>query len=256
MPRKGAYVKRARRAKFGRKAKVSKPIKTYIKRIISRNTEEKRFLAFGLNQNILTVANSTPTNINVLPAPAEGTGQSDRIGNEIMVKKATLRGYVNLSPYDSTTNPNAFSPVWVKMWLVSAKNINTNTFSNTQAATAFFRVNNSSTNFQATMRDQVLPVNTDLFTVHKVKTFKLGAGASSTPVNPASYLDNSPMSHPFVFDLSKYVSKLVFDENQTFPTNKNLFLVTTASRCDGSTSSATNPLCEYHYSYDYEYQDA
>lgn len=256
MPRKGAYAKRPRRGKVGRKTKVSKPIKTYVKRMISRKTEEKNWVAQGLNVSILTQANVTPTNVSLLPTPAQGTGDSDRIGNEIIVKKASIRGFVNLSPYDAATNPNAFSPVWVKMWIVSAKNINTNTFSNTLAATSFFRSNNTSINFQATIRDQLYPVNNDLFTVHKTKSFKLGLGSTSTPANPASYFDNSPMSHPFVFDLSKYVTKLMYDENNTFATNKNLFLVITASRCDGGTSSSTNPLCEYHYLIDYEYQDA
>lgn len=256
MPRKGAYGKRPRRAKVGRKTKVSKPIKTYVKRMISRKTEEKRWLIHALNQNVLTVANSTPTNVSLLPVPNQGTGDSDRIGNEIIVKKASIRGFVNLSPYNSSTNPNAFSPVWVKMWIVSAKNINTNNFTNTLSATSFFRANNTSINFQATIRDQLYPVNIDLFTVHKTKSFKLGAGSTSDVVQSGSYFDNSPMSAPFVFDLSKYVNKLMYDENQTFPTNKNLFLVITASRCDGGTSSASNPLCEYHYLIDYEYQDA
>jgi len=258
MPKK-AFTRRNKRQSVYSGRKVSKPIKSYVQRAISRRQESKETTYFGLNQQLLTVATSTPTAITLLPTPNQGTGDSDRIGSEINVQKLVVTGFVNMLPYDATNNPTAPAPLWVKMWIVSAKNINTNTFSNTLASSSFFQTANSSTGFQATMRDQILPVNPDLFTVHRVKQFKIGFGSlsganSSTLVGTA--FDNSPMSKQFTFDCSKYVSKLKYDENQTWPTNKNLFLVTTVTRCDGTVSSATLPMAEYHYRIQSIYKDA
>lgn len=258
MPRRPAR-KVYRRNRKAKKSVVSKSVKTYVKRAISRHQENKETTSFSLNQSILTQATATPTAINLLPTPAQGSGDADRIGNEIEVKKLVVTGFVNMLPYDATNNPTAPAPLLVKMWVVSAKNINTNTFSNTSASSSFFQTSNSSTGFQATIRDQLLPVNPDLFTVHRVKTFKIGFGSLSganlsTVVSTA--FDNSPMIKQFTFDCSKYVSKLKYDEGQTWPTNKNMFLVTTVTRADGSTTSATLAPAEYHWRVQCIYKDA
>jgi len=256
---KGINNKKRSYRRVTRKPKVSKPVKNYVQRAISRRQENKETTTFGLNQPILTVASSTPTAISLLPTPVQGTGDSDRIGNEIHVQKLVVSGFVNLTAYSATNNPTAPAPLWVKMWIVSAKNINTNTFSNTLAASSFFQTSNSSTNFQSTIRDMLLPVNPDLFTVHRSKLFKIGAGSSSDyspSTGTSAMFDNSPMSRQFSFDCSKYVNKLKYDEGQTWPTNKNLFLVITTCRADGATASATLANSEYHWRVQTIYKDA
>lgn len=256
MAKKRAMRARGRKPST-KKAGVSKPLKTYIKKAISRNQESKISTVYGINQDILTTAASTPTNISLLPTPNQGTGESDRVGNLIDVKKCVISGLVNLKKYDTTdTTPIAPGPFWVKMWVVSAKNVNTNTFSNTTAATTFFNINNSSVGFASNVRDMVLDVNNDYFTLHRYKMFKIGASSTSSVNNPAFYYDNSPMAVPFKFDLSKIVGKLRYDENQTWATNKNLFLVMSVARCDGSTGSSTVPNVEYHFKLDNIYKDA
>lgn len=258
MPRRPAR-KVYRRNRKAKKTKVSKSVKTYVKRALSLRIEDKETTSFGLNQSILTVAGSTPTGISLLPVPNQGTGDSDRIGNEINIKKLVVTGFVNLTAYNATNNPTAPAPLWVKMWIVSAKNINTNTFSNTLASSSFFQTSNSSTGFQATIRDVLLPVNPDLFTVHRYKLFKIGAGSASDyspSTGTSAMFDNSPMAQQFTFDCSKYVKKLKYDEGQTWPTNKNMFLVTTVCRADGTVSSATLAPAEYHWRVQCIYEDA
>jgi len=105
----------------------------------------------------------------------------------------------------------------------------------------------------------LLPVNPDLFTVHRSKLFKIGVGSSSDKspeTGTSAYFDNSPMARQFSFDCSKYVNKLKYDEGQTWPTNKNLFLVTTVCRADGTVSSATLATSEYHWRIQTIYKDA
>ena len=248
---KRAYAKRSSPMKMGQ-------IQKYVKQEISRNIEQKDIVAYGFNIDVLTTAGSTPTNFCLLPEPSQGTGESDRIGNEIKIKKLFVRGFVNLKPYDSTSNPTGPTPLMIKMWVVSAKNVNTNSFGNTPVGD-FFNIANSSVGFNANIRDQLLPVNQDMYKVHATKVFKIGVGAASTQAGTSSataYLDNSPFIHPFYFDCSKYVSTLRFDEAQTWATNKNLFLVITATRCDGSTTSSTLAPCEWHYMVQAKYHDA
>jgi len=260
MARRYNYRKRkAPMRKRAKKSAVPKNVKSYVKRLISLKQENKETTSFGLNVALLTVANTTPTAINLLPTPVQGTGDSDRIGNEITVKKLVVSGFVNMQAYDATNNPTAPAPLWVKMWVVSAKNINTNTFSNTLAASSFFQTSNSSVGFQATIRDMILTVNPDLFTVHRTKMFKIGVGSysdKSPATGTSAYFDNSPMSHPYSFDCSKFVSKLKYDEGQTWPTNKNLFLVTTACRADGTVTSSTLAAAEYHFKIHTVFEDA
>lgn len=259
-PKKDIKRKRSYRSKktTAKKAPISTAVKTFVQQSLSRQIESKEIVAYGFNIDILTVASSTPTNICLLPEPSQGTGQSDRVGNEIKIKNLYVKGFVNLKPYDSTTNPTAPTPLMVKLWVISAKNVNTNTLSNT-AVQDYFSIANNSVGFNANIRDQLLPVNQDMFKVHASKVFKIGVGAPSTyagTTSSSAYLDNSPMIHPFSFDCSKYVSTLRFDESQTWATNKNLFLVVTATRCDGVTTSATLAPCEWHYMVQTKYHDA
>lgn len=258
MAPKKELKRRPRSKRTAKKAQISTAVKSYVQTSLSRQIESKEIVAYGFNLDVLTVASSTPTNVCLLPEPSQGTGQSDRIGNEIKIKNLYVKGFVNLKPYDSTTNPTGPTPLMIKMWVVSAKNVNTNNLGNTSIVD-FFTIANNSVGFNANIRDQLLPVNQDMYKVHASKVFKIGVGASSTQAGGSSataYLDNSPFIHPFSFDCSKFVSTLRFDEAQTWATNKNLFLIITATRCDGSTTSATLAPCEWHYSITTKYHDA
>lgn len=250
--------KSTRGKKGGRKIgkRLTKPIKQYIKKAISRNCEYKQAFKQNVNQDIITIAATAPTAISLLPEPAQGTGDSDRIGSVINMKKIIVKGYVNLKAYNSAdTTPVSPGPFLVRAWILSAKNINTNTFSNTTAATSFFEANNTSVAPTSNMNNMLYTVNRKLFTVHKTKSWKLGAASTSSVNNPSFYYDNSPMSAPFYFDCSKFVGRLKFDEGQTWATNDNLFLVWMVCRADGAASNVVAPI-EYHYNLQSSYTDA
>ena len=238
-----------RKSGGGRKA-----ITKIVKSIISRQAENKSYFKYAANNTISTASASVPTNVYLLPTCAQGTGKSDRIGNEIRIKSGYIRGHVNILPYDGLANPGPV-PIYVKMWLISSKVINTNTLSSTVISTDFFDIVNGAVGFQGNMLDMNFTVNKDLFVVHQQKMVKLGAASATStgPVGLVGYFDNSPMSVPFTFNFGKYFKTIKYDDTANLPTNKNLFLIFTAVQANGT--SSTNLAAEYHYVSRVEYED-
>jgi len=226
-----------------------------VKSVISRQAENKAWFDYGLNQSIATVAGTTPTAFkNLIPLPAQGAGVSNRIGNEIRVKSGYIRGHVNILPYDATLNPLPL-PLFVKIWVCSCKNIQTTTLSSTGIGGNFFDIVNSSVGFQGNILDLDFTPNNMNWTIHGTKMLKLGQGyASATgPTAVNSYFDNSPMSVPFYFNLGKYMKTVKFDDNTT-PTNKNMFIIFQAVPANGANAGGLI-TAEYHYSTRINYED-
>jgi len=249
-------VKRPYRRAAKRTGKSSaKYITTICKKVISKAAENKAWFNYGTNIQISNTNLGTPVYLNLLPSLTQSVGKSGRVGNEIKVKSGFVRGHINILPYNVTTNPSP-PPVYVKIWLVASKTVNTNLFQNTPASTSFFDVVNSSLGFQGNMLDIDWTINKDLFTLYASKTVKLGASFSHStgPVSYNSYFDNSPMSVPFSFSFGKHVKTLKYDDTTTVPTNRNMFLVWQAVNADGSSPTGNVPA-EYHYSIRVDYED-
>jgi hypothetical protein len=228
-----------------------------IKSTIQKSTEKKIFTDYATNFAIVTAASSTPVARSLLPLISQGAAKSQRIGNEIRVRKAILNIMVNLLPYNASTN-NLTTPCWVKIWVLRYRMENTTNFNATVAASNFFETNNSSVPFQGSLLDMVLNVDVDLYDVIEERTCKLGASAyeSAGLTNNTGYFDNSPMSQRFVIDVTKGFNKIVKynDNGSTTPTNCNLFVVWQAVTAAG-TSSAGQSMAEYHIGYRVEYTD-
>lgn len=244
MPKK--ITKRAKpktRAKKGKKMTFAKRVKA----VVSSIAEHKSYAIYGANQQIGTASASVPGSIYLLPVIAQGVTESTRIGNEIKVASGRVNGYVNILPYNASTNTLS-TAVMVKIWLVSYKTLNSSTFSATNVASDWFETNSSTVGMQGNMLDMVFPVNPDSWTVHSSKTFKIGASSATATgqVGTGGYYDNSPMNVPFHFNWGKYVkSKLIYNDNTTVCTNKNMWLVFQTVYADGSSSSVYP--CEMHF---------
>jgi len=245
-------VKRVRRAKRSSK----RPSFTKkVKAVVQSFAEHKQFTSYGGNNQIGTASASFPSSLNLMPVLNQGTGDSTRVGNEVRITSANIRGYVNILPYNVSTNVLS-TAVMVKIWLCSYKTAQTNNISLTNADSSFFEINNGSVGMQGTMLDMVLQPNMDSWTVHASKKVKIGAGyASSTgPVGTSGYFDNSPMTAPFSFNWGKYCkSPLRFNDATTSPSNKNMFLIFQSVYADGSASSVYSS--EMHYCNTVKYVD-
>lgn len=256
--RKGTrpYKRRAYRKRTGALAAPRrKAITKLVNKVLHRNVENKRYIAFNNNLGIPTAsALVAPTAISLVPAIGQGTTTYNRIGNVIKVQRGVIRGRLNILPYNATTNPLA-APILVKMWLLSAKFQNPPPVTTVATWSDFFEATAGNTTFAASPNDILLPVNKDIWTVYSQKTVKIGASASSTPITSAAYLDNSPMSIPFYFDYTKHIKTVRYNDTFSTSNQKNLYLVFQSINADGSTSS-TLTTCEVHYCTEVSYEDA
>ena len=249
------YAKKRPVRRAARKPRTArKSITKIVKSIISRQAENKAWFDYGANQAIYCTSGGTPTNKNLVPLLNQGTGHSQKIGNEVRVKSAYIRGHVNILPYDATLNP-APLPLYVKIWITSCKSQHNTALSVTDIGNAFFDIVNSSVGFQGSMLDMDFTPNKDSWTVHASKVFKIGVGYSSAtgPTLVNSYFDNSPMSVPFYFNIGKYLKTIKYSDNNV-PTNRNLFIVFQAVPANGSAPVGNAPA-EFHYSTRVEYED-
>lgn len=242
---KRSIVRKRRARRVGART-VSKGVRSYVKRAMRSNAETKTFIDFGANQSIAGASSSTaPTTRNLIGQIQQGVGKSQRVGNSVSVTSATIKGRVNILPYNSITNP-APAPVLIKMWLLSSIVTNAPAVGTIASWSSFFDINNSSIGFQNNPLDLSFPTNKDLWKVHATKQIKIGASAASNAIpSPNSFYDNSPMSAPFTFSYGKHIKTLKFDDTTAPCTNKNLYLLFQVVNADGSATALTS--AEYHY---------
>lgn len=253
--RRRKYIRRRR---IIRKRKVPKTIKRYIKKEIHRNIENKEKMNYAANQSI-TCGDAVTMTYPLLMNIVQGTGDDQRVGNQIRTVKGQYKVCVNLKPYDATTNPNA-QPTWVKCWVVKdLKNTGQLSTMDSTAFSNFFRINGSTAGFQSNCLDINFEVNKDYFRVLYQKTFRLGVTSAfnaGIPVNANSYFDNSIMAHHFTINWGKWCKKqLKFNDNTGYAQNDNLYIVFQAVPCDG-TSSVGKQLIEFHYANYQHFEDA
>jgi len=232
-----------------------KAVNAIANKVIQRAAEKKSWFAYGTNIPIPATSLGTPEYKNCVPTLVQGVQASQRVGNAVTVKGGYIKGYVNLLPYDAVSN-NTPVPVYVKMWLISAKDINTNNLASTQISVDFLDILNGSIGLQGNMLDMILSVNNTSYTVHAEKIVKLGVGAITSvgPVGTNGYYEgSSQFSAPFNFNIGKYLKTLKFDDaSSNTATNKNLFLCFQCISANGGTAIIP---AEYHYAIKVDYTD-
>lgn len=238
------------------RGRVSLATKKYVKAAIHKQIENKVIVSNLANQSLPTALIGTdPWHFNLIPLIPEGNEQGERDGVIVTPRRCVIKGFVNLKPYNATTNPH--QPVKMKMWVVSNKQANRN--SATLAAGAFdqfFEGGNSAFPFQGNMLDMILPVNKQYWTVYATKSINLGSTYGSTMSGTVVH-DNSRFSVPFSFNIGKHLkTKLKFDDLDTNrATNRNMWLVVQAVTAEGSTGIAY-VTSEIHYAYEFQFEDA
>lgn len=256
--RRARPTRRVRKSRLlGKRRRVSKNVKRYVKRAIHRTVETKEKIDYGANQPIVTASASAPVGQILIPTMTNGTSAGQMIGNQIKCVRGYIKGHVNLLPYNITTNPNP-PPLYVKMWLV--KNLVTQGSAASFSWfdwTKFFKLSGGMTGFQGNMLDVEFPVNTEYWRVLAKKTIKLGVGGATAtgPISSGSYLDNSSFSRPFFFNYGRYLKKtLKFLDGGGACQNAGIYLLIQAVNANGD-ASAYNP-CEYHFVNHFKYEDA
>lgn len=238
---------------------VSKRVKSYVKKAIHSNIENKSKVTYLANQPVLTAETGVvPFSINCIPPVAQGNEQGERVGNVIKPVANWIRGFVNLKPHNELTNP--YMPIKVKMWLCSYKILNRNAATlNAADFDRFFEEGNNTVPFQGNMLDMLLPVNKMDWTVYETRTINLGSTSTSTAFTSAGFVyDNSRFSVPFSFNVQKHLkTKLTYDDlSSSRPTNRNMYVIVQAVSAEGSSGGSLYTTCEVHYSHHFEFEDA
>lgn len=184
-----------------------------IKRVV-RGMMETKFVKFAIaNREIFNVmdANSVQS---IVPVIAKGTGEADRIGNEITLTKVLLR--VNI--YPDLENPYGDEETLYDFHIFELRR---SILMGIADMDKFKDNGNLSTNFNGTTLNALLPVNNDRFKNHYFKRFKMNGVSQST--NPL--FSGVPRSKQFSLDITKYYKKkMIFDDNTNSPENCGLYL--------------------------------
>ena len=236
---------------------ISPALKAYVNSRLAREGETKHWYDYASNQSITSAgAGSYPTARNLAPVLSLGTSQYQRIGNKIKVTSATVRGYVNILPYNAVSN-SLSTPVLVKIWVCSAKQLNTILIGSTDINNTFFDVSGASTGFQGSPLDMILFNNPEKWHIWGSRQFEIGAtyASSAGPVGTSGYFDNSNMTKQFEIDFTAgFKRSVLYEDATTSPTNLNFFLVFQTVYADGQ-YSGTNIQTEYHVVTSVEYKD-
>lgn len=258
--RKNSAMLRARR--IHRIRKVAKSVKSYVKREIHRNIENK----ISTKQEVLKSVTSYANNTGMLCLPmipyneiVQGLGQSDRLGDTIKTRKVYFDFSLRPAPYDSQAN---FIPLpqTVIMMFGKVKNAKPQK----PIATDFsklFQFGNSSQAPQNRLLDNVLPINTDYFTVYRKLIFKIGNSITTgTGANLGSqyYANNEyKLNVTRRLDITKYVPKTVkFNDTTAQPTNDGLWMWAWCNNCDGTSNTFDPVPILMDYCVEYTYEDA
>ena len=240
-----------RRRSYKRSAKkyVPRKVRKYVKTAISRSIETKRSGLVAEQIPIYTYISDAQCNA-LLPVLAQGTGQGDRIGDEVRIHKTSLRFAINC---DSTAANSSISK-YFDIYIFKLRKANTNPTATDMQR--FLQDGNSATAYDANSSvDGLRDVNQDLFRLCMHKRVKM-ANSNDITNQPGT---QGTISFSAKIDCTKWLKKVQkYDDTSDFPTNDNLFIAIGSIWTDLPSSGLRAPQLTGHYSYlyEYEYKDA
>lgn len=157
---------------------VSAKVKNYVKQAISREIETKyaqvnvynqqNTTGMGLNSTSTPLLGLNPTT-SLIPPISQGTGESDRIGNKIHCKSLYVKYCLRAIDVTSGgSNDNPFRPFLARV-VIYSKKLNKTDLNNV----GILENGSGSTNFGSAPETWLEPYNTDVFTIHYSKQFKM-----------------------------------------------------------------------------------
>lgn len=268
--------------KFVRKAKKTAMART-IRRVVGRMVETKvanytqsNFALTGCLSSgfqgtikVLNPCQSSPYGQYFIN---QGTGQGQRVGNEITTIRATMSGVVHINTaWDGTQNYN-MCPLYVLCLILRNKT----PFADTQqtiydiSQNRLFQAGSSSTGLTGFLNDLTKEINTDQVQLLKRRVFRVGVSnvVSAFAVNSANNANQqfgdsqATISQMFRMDVTKcFYKKYQFNDATNDVAQKNTWVLWCPFRVDGNeiltslgARSGTIP-CYVDYNIKYEYKD-
>ena len=245
--RKRTYkTKRYSKKRYAKKTtRVSPRVKSYVKREIARQAENKIVATTSDGSTVLNYI--TDAQFRYLNIPlSQGTGQGQRVGNAIRLKKAMLR----ISLWCSNAVANTTIPKYFDIYIVKLKMANDGV--TTAEANVFLQLGNTSTSYGGDPLDGMRTVNNDVWTYCYHKRVLM---INSTDVtNQNGYAGRSSIN--LSINCTKWLKKIQkYNDTTSSPTNDNLFLAIGATFADLSVR-AQQVIGYYDSQFEYQYEDA
>lgn len=240
------------------------------KYISVRNTKLNTLLntgTAGLTQNmwILNPCQATEvTPYGGIQGPLIGSQDGQREGNSIQVKRMFLNLVVTPEGYDPLTNPVP-APLNCRLWFFRTKR-NAQLLPTTAQLCGpngnFFQDGLSASGFSGNLSDNLMHLNTDLYTYLGHKDFKLGF-SSYVGSNPAGerpddfYLSNNDYKFNYSarLNLTRYIPKKFTWDDSGVPTHPYTYCVLQLVAADGRTLLDNSILSRTVYEMGWYYKD-
>jgi len=258
--RKGATTGR----KAASKKRVADATKLYIKRVLDARIEKKQ-LCIEQSNSFGTVLESPDMNMfpmcpyTGLFALPIGATDGTRVGNQIRVRKVTLRYVLRPMPYLAGVNDNP-QPVYIQFYLGNIK-AGPGILPTALELSTLYQSGSSSFAPSGDLSDLVSVVNNDFWNVKKAWVEKLGTATFSGPGNLQNFgffaNNDFQMSVLRSMDITKLCPKtIVFNDASGTTQGPNLFLFYQAIATTGGSLPATQRPAGIDYWIDFEYEDA
>lgn len=262
--RSGPFGGARRRKSMKKASKKDKALatKAFVKRIIDSRIEDKtqsfddviNFAGYFLNTDLNARYIGPDTSSYII---AQGSGQGDRVGNVIRVKKVLLKYYLIMIPQSDALNPQP-QPQLVRVWI---GNIRSNLAQKPDATTIaeLYQGGNNSFPPNETVDDMMAPINSDKFIERYTCVHKVGNAVQTdfSTIKFNSYFTNNDysLSTFATVDCTKFFkSKLHFnDSNQQ--TDSSVFMWMEAVNSD-NTQYLNGPTVKMVYNIEFVYEDA
>lgn len=242
---KRSYKKRPTMKKVVKKAVGQAKKKMFaksVKQVINRMSETKNAGNYGGVQAVeaynsaLTPPQSTIIDLtSPLDTIAQGTGQGDRIGNKIKLTKFNVKGYIS---FNSTgTLAGASIPVYIKMIIFKQKLNDGN-----PDMSRLLHNGNTDIAPTNTLRDMIIPINTDYYTVFATRIFKLGTSAIAGLQNNDYHLTRF-----FNVSLLKHCKSVTYSDTLVTPQNKKFYCGFLAGYADGTSVPVSTNLANFNF---------
>lgn len=260
MPKK----KDSRGKKGDSKKRVAQSTKEYIKRVLDARIEKKQ-ICIEQSQSFGTILESADMNMfpmcpytGLFSIPI-GTTDGTRIGNQIRVRKVTLRYVLRSMPYLAGTNDNP-QPVYVQFYLGHVKSA-PGALPTALELSTLYQSGSSSYAPVGDLSDLVSVVNDDYWNVKKTWVEKLGTASFTPPGGLATYgyfaNNDFQLSVLRSMDITKLCPKVItFNDASGTQQGPNLFLFYQAIATTGGSLPSTQRPAGIDYWIDFEYEDA
>ncbi len=241
---KRTYKRRRSTKKYSKRrtAYVPKKVKRYVRRAIANQAENKRASHTTEEKAYTNLMDQAGVNT-LLPSISQGTGQGNRIGNRLKLKRAMLR--FSITSFAGSANAH-YADVYIYR-LKSAV-----TAPNLAQLQTFLQNGNSTTWYDGDAIDGLRDVNSDTFTLFKHKRFVLSSLTSGT----AGVANGSiPPTRTWKQDITKYYKKTWIYEDATsvLPSNVGLYMSVAGTDMAGLYLGSYG---EYNMCIEFEFEDS